>query len=63
MDIQKGDVLIMKKNHPCGSNRMKVLRSGMDFKLRCMSCGHEFMIARSKAEKNIKTVNTEEREV
>lgn len=61
MDICKGDVLTMKKSHPCGSNKMKVLRSGMDFKLRCEGCGREFMIIRSKAEKNIKSVNTDER--
>jgi hypothetical protein len=56
MDIQKGDRLLMKKKHPCGSNEMLVLRSGMDFKLRCSSCGREFMIPRSKAEKNVKKI-------
>ena len=56
MDIEKQDVLVMKKKHPCGSNRMIVLRSGMDFKLRCEGCGREFMIPRSKAEKNVKNV-------
>ena len=56
MDIIKGDRLVMKKKHPCGSNEMIVLRSGMDFKLRCVGCGREFMIPRSKAEKNVKTV-------
>ncbi|WP_294474830.1 DUF951 domain-containing protein [uncultured Ruminococcus sp.] len=56
MDIIKGDRLAMKKKHPCGSNEMLVLRSGMDFKLRCCGCGREFMIPRSKAEKNVKTV-------
>lgn len=56
MDIEKHDVLVMKKKHPCGSNRMIVLRSGMDFKLRCEGCGREFMIPRSKAEKNVKSV-------
>ncbi|MGN1133837.1 MAG: DUF951 domain-containing protein [Oscillospiraceae bacterium] len=56
MDIQKGDILVMKKKHPCGENKMLVLRSGMDFRLRCAGCGHEFMIPRSKAEKNIKSV-------
>lgn len=61
MDVCKGDVLTMKKCHPCGSNKMRVLRSGMDFKLKCEGCGHEFMIARSKAEKNIKNINTSER--
>ena len=62
MDIQKGDVLIMKKKHPCGSNNMLVLRSGMDFKLRCSGCGHEFMIPRLKAEKNVKSIDSTNRE-
>lgn len=61
MDICKGDLLTMKKTHPCGSNKMRVLRSGMDFKLKCEGCGREFMIIRSKAEKNIKSVDTSER--
>ncbi|MCR5121597.1 MAG: DUF951 domain-containing protein [Ruminococcus sp.] len=56
MDIQKGDTLVMKKKHPCGSNEMNVLRSGMDFRLRCVGCGREFMIPRSKAEKNVKNI-------
>lgn len=56
MDVQKGDVLVMKKKHPCGENKMEVLRSGMDFKLRCMGCGREFMIPRVKAEKNIRQI-------
>ena len=53
MDVQVGDILEMKKSHPCGSNRFLVLRSGMDFKIRCIGCGHEVMVPRQKAEKNI----------
>ena len=56
MDVRVGDVLVMKKKHPCGSIEFSVLRSGMDFRLRCLGCGREFMIPRSKAEKNIKKV-------
>lgn len=56
MDIQVGDVLEMKKNHPCGSHEWQVLRIGMDFKLRCMGCGREMMIPRSKAEKSVKQI-------
>ena len=51
MDISVGDILVMKKNHPCGSNRFLVLRVGMDFKLRCQGCGREMMLTRQKAEK------------
>ena len=50
------DVLELKKEHPCGSKRWQVLRVGMDFKLRCEGCGHELMLPRSKAEKNIKKI-------
>ena len=58
MDIHVGDVLELKKEHPCGSRRWLVLRVGMDFKLRCE---HELMLPRSKAEKSIKRVlRTEE---
>jgi len=61
MDIHVGDVLELKKEHPCGSRRGLVLRVGMDFKLRCEGCGHELMLPRSKAEKSIKRVlRTEE---
>ncbi|MBR5485508.1 MAG: DUF951 domain-containing protein [Oscillospiraceae bacterium] len=60
MDVKVGDVLTMKKNHPCGSNKFDVLRSGMDFKLKCQGCGHEIMVPRAKAEKNIKKINRDE---
>ncbi len=60
MDIRPNDVLTMKKNHPCGSNKMVVLRSGMDFKLRCEGCGREFMTPRNKIEKRIKKVSRDE---
>ena len=56
MDIQVGDVLELKKQHPCGSKEWKVLRVGMDFKLRCNGCGHELLIPRSKAEKAVRKV-------
>ena len=60
MDVRVGDVLIMKKNHPCGDNRFLVLRSGMDFKLRCLGCGHEVMAPRRKIEKSIKRILSKE---
>ncbi|MCM1523568.1 MAG: DUF951 domain-containing protein [Ruminococcus sp.] len=56
MDIRAGDRLTMKKQHPCGSKEMTVLRAGMDFKLKCCGCGHEFMTPRNKIEKYIKSV-------
>ncbi|MBQ7521833.1 MAG: DUF951 domain-containing protein [Clostridia bacterium] len=57
MNVQVGDVLEMKKPHPCSCKTFDVLRVGMDFKIRCQKCGHEIMVARSKIEKNIKKIN------
>ncbi|MBQ6019975.1 MAG: DUF951 domain-containing protein [Clostridia bacterium] len=56
MDIRLGDILEMKKEHPCGSRRFTVTRTGMDFRLRCVGCGREFLMPRAKAEKHIKKV-------
>ena len=56
MDIRVGDVLVMKKSHPCGSREWAVLRIGADFRLKCLGCGHEVMGPRSNFEKNVKQV-------
>ncbi len=56
MDVNVGDKLIMKKQHPCGNKEFLVLRVGMDFKIKCTNCEREVMVPRAKAEKNIKTI-------
>lgn len=56
MDIRLNDILTMKKPHPCGSKCWLVLRTGADFRLKCQGCGHEVMLPRFKAEKNIRSV-------
>ena len=56
MDIRVGDIVKMKKAHPCGSCEWEVLRTGIDFRLKCRGCGHMIMIPRTQAEKNIKDI-------
>lgn len=56
MEINVGDTLELKKQHPCGNKRFIVLRTGMDIKIRCEKCGREMMLPRSKVEKSIKTI-------
>lgn len=58
MDIQVGDILKLKKQHPCGSREWEVLRVGADFRLKCVGCGHQIMIARRQVEKNVKNVTS-----
>ncbi len=62
MEVMTGDTVVMKKNHPCGGNRFEVLRTGVDFKLKCLQCGHEIMVHRVKITKFIKAVESGGRE-
>lgn len=63
MDVRVGDVLIMKKAHPCGENRWQVLRIGADFRLKCLGCGREIMDTRQKFEKQIKSIRRDEEKI
>lgn len=56
MDIQVGNIVKLKKKHPCGSSEWEVLRIGADFRLKCLGCGHQIMIARKLVEKNVKEI-------
>lgn len=54
MDLQVGDVITLKKPHPCGSKDWELLRVGMDFRLKCVGCGHQVMMERKVVEKNVR---------
>lgn len=56
MDYTVGDIVKLKKKHPCGSFEWEVLRVGADFRLKCLGCGHQIMVARKLVEKNTKTI-------
>lgn len=47
-----GDIVKLKKQHPCGSHEWEILRVGADFRLKCLGCGHQIMIARKLVEKS-----------
>lgn len=54
--FQMGDVVQMKKAHPCGTNEMEIIRMGMDIRVRCLGCQHSVMIPRAKFESKLKKV-------
>ena len=56
MELHLQDRVELKKEHPCGSRTWRILRVGMDIKLRCQGCGHELMAPRRKVEKSIKRI-------
>ena len=55
-DYKVGSIVITRKNHPCGSNRWEVLRTGVDIKIKCLGCGHVVMLSRVDFEKRLKKV-------
>ena len=56
MDYQVGDIVQLKKKHPCGSSEWEILRVGADFKLKCCGCGRQVMLARRIVEKSIREI-------
>ena len=57
-----GDIVKLKKQHPCGSSEWEILRIGADFRLKCMGCGHQIMIARRQVEKNTRGLTKKSQE-
>ena len=54
LNYEVGDIVRLKKGHPCGENEREILRVGADFRLKCLGCGHQIMVARKLVEKNTK---------
>ena len=51
-----GDIVKLKKKHPCGSYEWEIIRVGADFRLRCLICDHQVMMARTVVEKNCRGI-------
>lgn len=56
MHYEVGDIVRLKKKHPCGSFEWEVLRTGADFRLKCAGCGHQVMMERKVVEKSTKEI-------
>lgn len=54
MNFEIGQVIKLKKQHPCGSNSWEIIRVGADFRLRCIGCSHQVMLQRKLVEKNFR---------
>ena len=57
-----GDIVKLKKQHPCVSNEWEILRVGADFRLKCLGCGHQVMVTRKLVEKNTRGLRKAEEE-
>ena len=56
MEIEVGNIIRLKKKHPCGSMEWEDLRTGADFRLKCLGCGHQIMVPRKLVEKNVRQI-------
>ena len=56
INYEVGDIVRLKKKHPCGSSEWEILRVGADFRLKCTGCDRQIMIARKLVEKNTKEI-------
>ena len=56
MDFSVGDIVALKKQHPCGNHEWEIVRTGIDFRIKCLKCEHLVMLSRTKFEKQIKKV-------
>jgi hypothetical protein len=50
------DIVEMKKQHPCGTNKWKIIRMGMDIRIKCTGCDHSVMLSRKEFNKKVKKV-------
>ena len=55
MEILLGDVVRLRKKHPCGGYEWEVVRLGADIGIRCLTCGRRVLLPRSTFEKRVKT--------
>lgn len=62
MEYEVGDIVKLKKKHPCGSFDWEILRVGADFRLKCTGCGHQIMLPRCQVEKSTKQLSKRQQE-
>lgn len=55
-EYKLGSIVMMKKNHPCGSNNFEIVRVGADIKIKCLNCGHTIMLPRVEFNKKVKKI-------
>ena len=60
-DYKLGSIVIMKKQHPCGTNKWEIIRIGTDIKIKCLNCGRTIMLPRVDFNKKLKKVVTDEK--
>ena len=56
LDLRIGDIIKLKKKHPCGGYHWEITRTGIDIGIKCLCCGRKVLVPRTKIEKRIKLI-------
>lgn len=56
MQLYVGDIIKLKKQHPCGGYNWEILRVGADFRIKCTTCDRQVWLPRSEVERRIKEI-------
>ncbi|HOO11350.1 MAG TPA: DUF951 domain-containing protein [Bacillota bacterium] len=59
LKLELGDVVQMKKKHPCGGDLWEIVRTGMDIRIKCQKCGRQVLMSRETFEKRVKKILTQ----
>ncbi|WP_026478082.1 DUF951 domain-containing protein [Alkaliphilus transvaalensis] len=60
MKLEVGDQVELKKQHPCGNHHFEILRTGADFRIKCLKCEKQVWIERPELERRIKKITSKE---
>lgn len=60
LDLKVGDQVELKKQHPCGSKNFEIMRTGADFRIKCLGCEKQVWISRPNLEKRVKKITRKE---
>lgn len=56
-----GDIVTLKKGHPCGENQWKIIRKGADMKLECLGCNRQIWLSRIDFEKRVRKIKEDDK--
>lgn len=61
LNYEVGDLITLKKGHPCGENKWEILRTGVDIKLKCQGCERQIWLTRIEFEKRVRKILVDEK--
>lgn len=61
LNYEVGDLVTLKKGHPCGENKWELLRTGVDIKLKCQGCERQIWLTRIEFEKRVRKILVDEK--